>query len=402
MNSAGDVDADSDDNRRPRRVSFRANFIDAYRQIVHVEKHFNQACSAEVVERQEPTAEGANKAVTRFGGQSCFHIGGQRAALLERGFVTNGRLLCRDRLDLLVNRRLQRGMEVGDGREQVAIVRRIGRRAIEVGDGGARGPNEVSGESADRHAFKRRWLIPPSGDRRPRHQFCSGLDSFDDKRSHVRRYIHQITSSCSETRTLAAPKNALARDTKKMRSLILYSVAMTEISVRIATDLAEDARLADQLARCWLDVSNAGGAVGFPFLPVSIEQVNEATQLLVGDVAAGLVLVFVAEVDGDVVGWVSLRFNSSKLTQHWATVERLQSRPEHRGLGIGRQLMESLAAHAASIGLEQLRLGLRGGESLEAFYETLSWREVARYPDALRLPNGDRDEVWMLLDLRRN
>ena len=174
---------------------------------------------------------------------------------------------------------------------------------------------------------------------------------------------------------------------------------MVEVRVRIATDLVAGAPLIDQIARCWRDVSNAGGAVGFPFLPVSMDQVNEATDRLVRDVSTGAVVLFVAEIDGDVAGWVSLRLTNSNLTRHWALVERLQSRPDRRGLGIGSQLMASLAAHAALLGLEQLHLVLRGGERLEGFYQRLGWREIGRHPAALRLPAGDRDEVSMLLDL---
>ena len=52
------------------------------------------------------------------------------------------------------------------------------------------------------------------------------------------------------------------------------------------------------------------------------------------------------------------------------------------------------------MGLEHLRLVLRSGENLEAFYESLGWVEVGRHPNALRLaPGDDRDEVSMMLDL---
>lgn len=51
------------------------------------------------------------------------------------------------------------------------------------------------------------------------------------------------------------------------------------------------------------------------------------------------------------------------------------------------------------LGLEQLRLAARGGEGLEDFYGRLGWREVGRWPGALRLaPHDTRDEVLMLLD----
>lgn len=176
----------------------------------------------------------------------------------------------------------------------------------------------------------------------------------------------------------------------------------TQVRTRLAADFVATDQVGLAVAQCWLDVSNAGGAVGFPFPPVSKAAVAHRTRLLEQDIASGSVLLFVAERDGDVLGWVSMRLNRFSLTEHWATVERLQSRPEQRGMGIGKQLMQALSEHAHMIGLEHLRLVLRGGENLEAFYASLGWREIGRHPDALRLADGDRDEVSMMLDLAQD
>ncbi len=60
-------------------------------------------------------------------------------------------------------------------------------------------------------------------------------------------------------------------------------------------------------------------------------------------------------------------------------------------------------AHARHIacremGLEQLHLAARGGMGLEHFYARLGWREIGRWPGALRLaPGDDRDEILMVL-----
>lgn len=172
-----------------------------------------------------------------------------------------------------------------------------------------------------------------------------------------------------------------------------------QLRIRFVPDFAAADRVGQAVEQCWLDVSNAGGAVGFPFLPVSADEVKERTRLLERDVASGTVLLFVAERAGEVAGWVSLRLNVFSLTKHWATVERLQSRPELRGMGIGKALMHALTGHSRSIGLEHLRLVLRGGENLETFYESLGWQEIGRHRDALRLADGDRDEVSMMLHL---
>jgi hypothetical protein len=48
--------------------------------------------------------------------------------------------------------------------------------------------------------------------------------------------------------------------------------------------------------------------------------------------------------------------------------------------------------------LSQLHLAARGGLGLEDFYARLGWREIGRWPAALRLGDGEhRDEVLMLL-----
>jgi hypothetical protein len=50
------------------------------------------------------------------------------------------------------------------------------------------------------------------------------------------------------------------------------------------------------------------------------------------------------------------------------------------------------------MGLEQLHLAVRGGTGLEHFYARLGWREIGRWPGALRLaPGDDRDEILMVL-----
>jgi catechol-2,3-dioxygenase len=48
--------------------------------------------------------------------------------------------------------------------------------------------------------------------------------------------------------------------------------------------------------------------------------------------------------------------------------------------------------------VSQLHLAVRGGTGLERFYARLGWREIGRWPGALRLaPGDDRDEILMVL-----
>ncbi|MFJ5549440.1 GNAT family N-acetyltransferase [Streptomyces sp. NPDC093225] len=160
------------------------------------------------------------------------------------------------------------------------------------------------------------------------------------------------------------------------------------------------AELRRELVDCWVAVTNAGGAAGFPFPPVSADEVGPVADGIIGGLAPGRGHLVTATVGGELAGWVLLRRDPYRLVGHWGTVHHLQTRPAHRGRGIGTALMTELRTLARDeLGLEQLRLAARGGEGLEPFYERLGWREAGRWPAALRLaPDDTRDEVLMLLD----
>lgn len=170
------------------------------------------------------------------------------------------------------------------------------------------------------------------------------------------------------------------------------------LTVRVAKEFPE--ALDADLTQCWMDVANSGGAVGLPFIPVSRHEVAEAADRLLSEIRQRDVALVEARLNESLVGWVTLRLNHSRLTAHWATVERLQGHPAHRGVGIGAALLMSAIQQAREIDLEHLRLAVRSGEGLESFYERHGWREMGRHRNALRLKDGDdRDEVLMTLDL---
>ena len=157
--------------------------------------------------------------------------------------------------------------------------------------------------------------------------------------------------------------------------------------------------LTRQLADCWIRVTNAGGAVGFPFPPVGNAQVAPVAD----DLIAGLDpdrSRLLAALSGDVLaGWVSIRRDANPLIAHWGTVSHLQTHPAYRGQGIGSALMGQARQVARDeMGLEQLRLAVRGGMQLESFYARLGWEVTGRWPRSLRLgPGDDRDEILMIL-----
>jgi GNAT superfamily N-acetyltransferase len=169
--------------------------------------------------------------------------------------------------------------------------------------------------------------------------------------------------------------------------------------------LAEASRvgldLQDQLAVCWWEVANAGGAVGFPFLPVKRERVNTAVTELVDSLDPRGAQLLVAHESGLLLGWLLLTLNASPVVAHWARVSRVQTSLAARASGVGQALMAEVARAAREDHrLEQLHLELRAGQGLEGFYASCGWKEIGRWQGALRLAGGsDRDEVLMLLSL---
>jgi GNAT superfamily N-acetyltransferase len=160
-----------------------------------------------------------------------------------------------------------------------------------------------------------------------------------------------------------------------------------------------DPLVKQELTACWIAVTNAGGAAGFPFPPVNASHVAPAVDALTASLDPSRSRILLARIAGAVAGWVTLSRDPSPLIAHWGIVRHLQTHLAHRNEGIGSALMSKLRDVARDeMGLEQLHLAARGGVGLENFYTRLGWREVGRWPGKLRLAPGDtRDEILMIL-----
>lgn len=159
------------------------------------------------------------------------------------------------------------------------------------------------------------------------------------------------------------------------------------------------AELRREVIDCWVLVSNTGGAVGFPFLPVDITHVAPVADKLFAGLSPECSRLLIARTGDSLAGWVHLHRNPSPVIAHWGTISHLQSLPSVRGQGVGSALMVRARQVArAEMGLEQLRLAVRGGTGLEHFYARLGWTVIGGWPGALRLaPGDDRDEILMIL-----
>ncbi|WKV72493.1 GNAT family N-acetyltransferase [Streptomyces sp. PCS3-D2] len=159
--------------------------------------------------------------------------------------------------------------------------------------------------------------------------------------------------------------------------------------------------LCEGILELWVDVSNAGGAVGF-VPPVTHDDVRPSLdEHLVGVADGSRRLLVGHDGAGAVAATAFLVRNAHRLHRHWLWACTVMVHPRHQGRGLGRDLMAATEAAARSIeGIDAIRLGCRGGFGLERFYASCGYKEVGRVPGAVRIaPGDDRDDITMLLPL---
>ena len=108
---------------------------------------------------------------------------------------------------------------------------------------------------------------------------------------------------------------------------------------------------------------------------------------------------FVAELDGEVVGWIAVVPYSRRAVYRGVGEESVYVAERARGSGVGRALLETMIESARNGGLWMLQAGVftDNGASL-ALHRALGFREVG-----IRERIGQLDGVWrdvVLLELR--
>ena len=168
------------------------------------------------------------------------------------------------------------------------------------------------------------------------------------------------------------------------------------VTVHAVTTVDDDLRTG--LLDCWVDVTDAGGAVGF-LPPADRDLVTASLDRALAEVADDRRVLVVARDDA-VLGFGFLVPQSGPVVGHRATLLSLQVHPDAQGRGLGRRLVEVVHDAGRRRGLTQVTLWYRSGLGLGAFYRSVGYREVGRWPGTLRVADDDwRDEVWMVTDL---
>jgi GNAT superfamily N-acetyltransferase len=162
-------------------------------------------------------------------------------------------------------------------------------------------------------------------------------------------------------------------------------------------ELTDDLR--DRIVALWVDVTNAGGAVGF-VAPVTHADVRPLADQTFAGVTDGPDHLLAGFDGDDLVAVLFIADNRFRLKDHWRVLKRVMVTPHSQGRGYGGAVMREAAAVAGKLGVEALQVTVRAGTNIEDFYAKLGYREVGRLPGALRVAAGDdRDEILMWLPL---
>ena len=158
--------------------------------------------------------------------------------------------------------------------------------------------------------------------------------------------------------------------------------------------------LREQIVSLWLEVSNAGGAVGF-VPPVTRPEVWALAGKAFAGIDSGIDHLLVGYEGDSVVAMLIFIDQRFHLSDHWRTVKRVMVSPSSQGKGYGAELMREGERIARRMGWEGLHLTVRDGHGTEGFYTALGYKEVGRLPGTLRVaPGDDRDEILMWLTLK--
>jgi acetyltransferase len=147
----------------------------------------------------------------------------------------------------------------------------------------------------------------------------------------------------------------------------------------------ETALLAD-LSNLLIDAVDGGASVGF-LAPLAPETAGKYWQGVFSSLDQQLGL-WIAELDGRVVGSVQLALSAKENGRHRAEIQKLFVLRAHRGQGIATRLMQTAEAFARSQDRSLLVLDTQAGSPAEALYQQLGWQRVGEIPDYAASPDG--------------
>jgi GNAT superfamily N-acetyltransferase len=174
------------------------------------------------------------------------------------------------------------------------------------------------------------------------------------------------------------------------------------MAIDFTVDPPLTAELRKQIVTLWVDVTNAGGAVGF-VAPVTDDDVRPVAEAAFRAAEEGVDRLIVGMDGDDLVALLFVVDNRFGLKDHWRVLKRVMVAPGSQGRGYGAALLRAAEQLGREMGLAALQVTVRAGAGTEKFYARHGFAEVGRVPAAIRVaPGDDRDEflMWRRLDPR--
>ncbi|QRM53901.1 GNAT family N-acetyltransferase [Sinorhizobium sp. BG8] len=152
-------------------------------------------------------------------------------------------------------------------------------------------------------------------------------------------------------------------------------------------EAAEARARIDELSAVLVDCVEGGASVGF-MSPYRLEDARPFWEAVIAAVAEDATLLFIAEVEGEIVGTVQVGIRQMPNQLHRADVKKLLVVERARRLGLARALMSAAEEAAARRGKTVLVLDTATGSPAEEVYARLGWERVGVIPDYALYPDG--------------
>jgi len=142
----------------------------------------------------------------------------------------------------------------------------------------------------------------------------------------------------------------------------------------------------DGLVDLLIEVVHGGASIGFlaPLAHATAARYWHGVAESLGDALA----MWVADIDGRIVGTVQLAPCTKDNGRHRADLQKLLVAHAERGRGIASALLDAAEAHARADGRTLLVLDTRAGSPAEHVYRHLAWQRVGEIPGYAADPDG--------------
>jgi len=202
-----------------------------------------------------------------------------------------------------------------------------------------------------------------------------------------RRAIDKLGAHPASTRRVSNPKlrsKLSVADSQRTGAQRSGAIAPTPVLRRVSAD---ERALLEPLADLLIDAVHSGASIGFlaPLSRSTAEQYWRGVLSAVGE----LLLLWVAEIDGRVVGSVQLALCDKDNGRHRGEVQKLFVHRSARGHGIATRLMNEVEAEARRRQRKLLVLDTLLGSQAEEVYRHLNWTRAGEIPEYAASPAGE-------------